>query len=55
MTELHVRTALEPSTEPRVLLVLPWDVEKGWMHPLDYEVLFREAQERGYGGRLGRG
>ena len=30
-----------------MLLVLPWDVEKGWDHPLDYELLFREARNRG--------
>ena len=41
-----IRAAVNYSTEPRVLLVLPWDTEKGWMHPLDYEVLFRAAQER---------
>jgi hypothetical protein len=32
--------------EQRVLLVLPWDIEKGWSHPLDFELLFRTAQER---------
>ncbi|HOT90824.1 MAG TPA: baseplate J/gp47 family protein [Anaerolineae bacterium] len=42
-----VRAALLHTPEPRVLLVLPWDIEKGWSHPLDYEVLSRAAQERG--------
>ncbi|HQE93367.1 MAG TPA: baseplate J/gp47 family protein [Anaerolineae bacterium] len=42
-----IRAALSHTAESRVLLVLPWDVEKGWMHPLDYELLFREAQKRG--------
>ena len=42
-----VRAVLSHTSEPRVLLVLPWDIEKGWMHPLDYELLFRTAQERG--------
>lgn len=41
-----VRAALTYTTEPRVLLVLPWNIEKGWSHPLDYELLFRAAQER---------
>ncbi len=42
-----VRAALLHTPGPRVLLILPWDVEKGWEHPLDYEVVFRAAQERG--------
>ncbi len=41
---------LAHANEQRVLLVLPWEttpsLEKGWMHPLDYELLFRTAQER---------
>jgi hypothetical protein len=41
-----VRAALSHTADTRVLLVLPWDVEKGWLHPLDYELLFRAAQER---------
>jgi hypothetical protein len=41
-----VRAMLTHATEQRVLLVLPWDIEKGWSHPLDYELLFRTAQER---------
>lgn len=42
-----IRTALHHAMDPHVVFVLPWDVEKGWDHPLDYEILFREAQSRG--------
>lgn len=41
-----VRAMLARVAEQRVLLVLPWDIERGWSHPLDYELLFRTAQER---------
>ena len=37
---------LKHVTEQRALLILPWDIEKGWLHPLDFEVLFRTARER---------
>jgi len=45
-----VRAMLMHVAERRVLLVLPWEttplLEKGWVHPLDYELLFRTAQAR---------
>ena len=45
-----VRAMLTHANEQRVLLVLPWEatpsLEKGWSHPLDYELLFRTVQER---------
>ena len=41
-----VRAMLTRVAEQRVLLVLPWDIEKDWSHLLDFELLFRTAQER---------
>jgi hypothetical protein len=45
-----VRAMLAHVNEQRVLVVLPWEatpaLTKGWVHPLDYELLFRTAQER---------
>jgi hypothetical protein len=40
-----VREQLRRSKERRVLLVLPWDVERGWRLPLDYVVLRAAVQE----------
>ncbi len=42
-----VREALRRTTEARVLLVLPWDVTRGWTLPLDFQVLRREVARRG--------
>ena len=42
-----IREALRRVTEPHVLVVLPWDVEKGWRQVIDYEVLFRIVPSRG--------
>ncbi len=42
-----IRAALTHATDSRVLLVLPWNVEKGWMDSLDYELIFRAAKEQG--------
>ena len=42
-----VRETLRQAADRRVLLVLSWDIDKGWLLPLDYEVLFREAHKRG--------
>ncbi len=45
-----VRAMLTRVAEKRVLIVLPWEatpsLAKGWLHPLDFELLFRTAQER---------
>lgn len=41
-----VRAMLTHAAEQRVLLVLPWDIEKGWSHPLDFELLHRTAKTR---------
>jgi hypothetical protein len=41
-----IREALRRADDARVLLVLPWEVDTGWSHPLDYEVVFREVQRR---------
>jgi len=45
-----VRAMLAHVAEQRVLIVLPWEatpaLTKGWSHPLDFELLFRTAQER---------
>lgn len=45
-----VRAMLTRVAEQRVLIVLPWEatpsLSKGWSHPLDFELLFRTAQER---------
>ncbi|MBN2003806.1 MAG: baseplate J/gp47 family protein [Anaerolineae bacterium] len=46
-TRYTAREALRRVTTPQALLILPADVEKGWEQELDYEVLLREAQERG--------
>ncbi|MBN1261047.1 MAG: hypothetical protein JXB35_10240 [Anaerolineae bacterium] len=47
---LTVRAMLTRVAEQRVLIVLPWEatpsLEKGWSHPLDFELLLRTAQER---------
>ncbi len=40
------REALRRAGDEPVLLTLSWDIEKGWTHPLDYEFLYREAQQR---------
>ncbi len=42
-----VREALRRAPASRVLIVLPWEADTGWDHPLDYEVIIRAAQERG--------
>ncbi len=41
-----VREALRLSEASRVLLVLPWEIERGWQQRLDYEVLRRELQQQ---------
>ncbi|MEA3396325.1 MAG: baseplate J/gp47 family protein [Chloroflexota bacterium] len=42
-TRYTLREALRRTATPRVLVVLPWDVEKGWDLPLDFELLLRMA------------
>ncbi len=46
-TRYTAREALRRVTTPQALMILPAEVEKGWEQELDYEVLFREARERG--------
>ncbi len=46
-TRYTAREALRRVTMPQALLILPAEVEKGWVQELDFEVLLREAQERG--------
>lgn len=41
-----VREALRHAEVRHVLLRLPWEVEKGWMQRLDYEVVLRELRRR---------
>lgn len=41
-----VREALRRAGDATVLITLSWDINKGWMHPLDYEFLSREARQR---------
>lgn len=41
-----IREALQQYHQEPVLIVLTWEVYKGWQLPLDYEVLLREAQDR---------
>ncbi len=38
-----IRERLRRASEKQLLLVLSWEVEKGWSRTLDYEVLLREA------------
>ncbi len=42
-----LRETLRRVEAKQVLISLPWDVERGWSQPLDYEVLLRTALERG--------
>ncbi len=44
-TRYTIRAVLRESRGP-VLLVLPWEVTRGWDQSLDYEVLAREAARR---------
>lgn len=45
-TRYTVREALRRTSERQILIVLPWDVEKGWDLPLDFQVLHRPIYER---------
>ncbi len=42
-----LRETLRRVEAKQVLISLPWDVERGWSQPLDYEVPLRTALERG--------
>lgn len=44
-TRYTIREQLRRIPEQHALLVLPWEVEKGWTLALDYEILYREAAE----------
>jgi len=41
-----LRETLRRVDDDRVLITLPWDVERGWSHPLDFEVQARVARDR---------
>ena len=41
-----IREALRHADVQQVLLHLPWEVERGWMQRLDYEVVLRAVQRR---------
>ena len=45
-TRYTVREALRRTSARQILIVLPWDVEKGWDLPLDFQVLHRPIYER---------
>jgi len=42
-----LRETLRRVEAKQVLISLPWDVDRGWSQPLDYEVPLRAALERG--------
>ncbi|MBN1487464.1 MAG: hypothetical protein JW981_07470 [Anaerolineae bacterium] len=42
-----VRENMRRSDNPNILILLPWETEKGWDELLDYTILMREAQKRG--------
>jgi hypothetical protein len=41
-----IREALQQCDQEPVLIILTWEISKGWQLALDYEVLLREALER---------
>jgi hypothetical protein len=41
-----LRETLRRIDDDRVLVTLPWDIDRGWMQPLDYEVQYRVARHR---------
>ncbi|MDF1515631.1 MAG: baseplate J/gp47 family protein [Anaerolineae bacterium] len=41
-----IREALQAYHQEPVLVILTWEITKGWSLPLDYEILLRESVER---------